>query len=117
MATLVNAPAKWIVEPATQTQTKSDNIYNRILAFTDGQAKNRTLWYLVSLIVQGILFLPIPAALMYYFNAPIVVLGITMVLFFSNIIAGMGGLGIRSLMFLFGLSIIAHLVMLAVFIF
>jgi len=117
MATLINAPAQWIAEPVAEKQTKTTNINNRLLAFADSQAKNKTLWFMVSLIVQGVLFLPVPAVLMYYFNAPIIVLGITMVLFFSNIIAGMGGLGIRSLMFLFALSVIMHMIMLAIFIF
>ena len=74
------------------------------------------MWFLVSLMMQGVLFLPIPAVLMYYFDAPIVVLGITMVLFFANIIAGMGGSGIRTVLSFFAASVIIHLAMLVVFI-
>lgn len=87
--------------------------YNR---FTDGQAKNRTAWFYISLISQGVLFLPIPALLSYYFNAPIVVLIISLSLYFANIIAGMGGSGIRTIISLFAISIVAHFIMLLVFV-
>ena len=116
MATLTNAPAHWLAEPATQKQKNTINIYNKLLAFADGQAQSKTLWYMVSMIAQGVLFLPIPAVLIYYFNAPIMVLAVTLILFFANIIAGMGGEGIRMLMALFALSVFVHLVMLAVFV-
>jgi len=54
--------------------------------------------------------------LMYYYDAPIFVLAVTMVLFFANIIAGMGGSGIRILLNFFAASVLIHLVMVAVFI-
>lgn len=91
--------------------------WNRFIDFADGQAKNRTAWFLLSLLFQGVLLLPVPAALMYYYDAPIYVLAITMIFFFANIIAGMGGSSIRVLITLFGVSILVHLLMIAAFIF
>jgi len=114
MATLINAPAHWIAGSATKTH-KID-IYDQWIVFEDSQAKSKTLWYMVSLVAQGVLFLPLPALLMYYYHAPIVILVITMTLYFANIIAGMGGSGIRTLISLFAFSVIVHLVMLAVFV-
>jgi hypothetical protein len=116
MATLTNAPSHWIAGSAIQKQKNDSNIYNKWIAFADGQAKNKTLWYMVSMITQGVLFLPVPAVLIYYFNAPMVVLIITLSLFFANIIAGMGGEGIRTLTSLFATSFIVHILMLAIFI-
>ena len=114
MATLkLNVPT-WQV---TRTdQNNHTTLWKKWLAITDSQADNKTMWFLVSLIIQGVLFLPIPAVLMYYYNAPIITLGITMILFFANIIAGMGGSGIRTVLSFFAASVIIHLVMLAVFI-
>ncbi len=109
----LTASLPWHAEPATQKH--KINIYEKWLAFEDSQAQSKTLWYLISMIAQGVLFLPVPAVLLYYFNAPIIVLAITMTLFFSNIIAGMGGSGIRTLISLFAVSAIVHLVMVAVF--
>ena len=114
MATLkLNAP-HWKAE--TADQKNNTTLWNRWMMIADSQAPNKTMWFLVSLIAQGVFFLPIPAALMYYYNAPIIVLAITMILFFANIIAGMGGSGIRTVLAFFAISVLLHLVMLAVFI-
>ncbi len=101
-----------------KTSTKNTTgIWNKFIDFADGQSKNRTAWFLLSLLFQGVLLLPVPAALMYYYNAPIYVLAVTMVFFFANIIAGMGGSSIRVLITLFGASILVHLLMIAAFVF
>lgn len=82
----------------------------------ESQAERITLWFLVSLVFQGVFFLPIPAALIYYAGAPVAVLAVTLTLFFANIIAGMGGAGIKTLLWLFASSIFIHLLMILVFI-
>ena len=61
-------------------------------------------------------FLPIPAVLIYYFGAPILCVIVTMGFFFTNVILGMSGASIRTLIAFFALSVIVHLLMLAVFI-
>jgi hypothetical protein len=76
-------------------QRATNNTWNELLAKVDGEAEHKTVWYLFSLIFQGVVFLPIPAVLMYYYHAPIVVLPITFGLYLGNIIVGMGGSGIR----------------------
>lgn len=101
--------------PERTSTDNSTSAWNKFTGFADSQSKNRTAWFLISLVFQGVLFLPVPAALMYYYNAPIYVLLITLTLFFANIIAGMGGSGIRILVGLFGLSILVHLAMILVF--
>ena len=89
------------------------SIWSNWLARIDNQGANKTLWYIVSMIAQGILFLPVPAAMIYYYNAPLLLLPVTLGLFFGNIIAGMGGAGIRVLLLIFIGSAIIHLAMLA----
>ncbi|OCX53890.1 hypothetical protein BEL04_06280 [Mucilaginibacter sp. PPCGB 2223] len=91
------------------------SLWNKWLTLADSQAPRKTLWFMISLISQGVLFLPMPALLIYYFNAPVFVLGITLVLFFINFIAGMGGSNIRTTLTLFAISIMAHLIMLLIF--
>lgn len=113
MANIFNAPAHWADESTTH---KQNSIWSQWLAYSDTQAKNQTMWFLFSLILQGVFFLPIPAALMFYYNAPIIVLIITLALYFATIIAGMGGSGIRVTLLFFAISVIVHLFMLAVFI-
>ncbi|WP_133300186.1 hypothetical protein [Mucilaginibacter terrenus] len=113
MATLTNTTAQWSDVSLTNT---NPSLISKITAWADKQAANRTLWFMVSLIAQGVLFLPVPAVLLYYFHAPIFILAVTLGLFFSNIIAGMGGAGIRAMLGLFAFSIIVHLLMIITFI-
>jgi hypothetical protein len=113
MANIINATAQWAGETGAQTH---QSIWSKWLAFSDTQAKNQTMWFLFSLILQGVFFLPIPAALIFYYNAPITVLVVTLALYFANIIAGMGGSGIRLTLLFFAISVIIHLFIVAVFI-
>lgn len=113
MQTIVNLSTDWAEN--LRAQKNKVSLLDKWAAFEHAQAKNITLWYLVSMIVQGIFFLPIPALLIYYSNAPVMILFITLALFFGNIIAGMGGLGIRAILYLFAFSILAHLLMIAIF--
>jgi hypothetical protein len=112
MATLTNTVAQW---SEVSLKNNNTNILTKALAWADEQAPNRTLWFMVSLIAQGVLFLPIPAVLLYYFDAPLAVLAVTLGLFFSNIIAGMGGAGIRVMLGFLALSIFLHALMIIIF--
>lgn len=109
----LHATANWASQPAKESQ---NTILAKFNAFADRQADSRTLWFMVSLIVQGVFFLPLPAVFMYYFNAPIICLIVTLGLFFANVILGMGGASIRTLISVFALSIVLHLLMLMVFV-
>jgi hypothetical protein len=108
MATLT-ASAQWNTKAAVKSN--STNLISKWTAFMESQSGNKTLWFLVSLVVQGVFFLPVPAVLIYYNDAPILVLAVTLALFFANIIAGMGGAGIKTLLRLFAVSIIVHALM------
>jgi hypothetical protein len=94
-----------------ETSTKKLTIAEKFNAFAASQADKRTAWFCISILAQGVLFLPLPAFLMYYYNAPIVALATTLVLFFANIIAGMGGSKIGTLIILLALSVVVHIAM------
>jgi hypothetical protein len=115
METTMSTRVQWTAQPTTKTKTKANNLAYQWNTFVNSQADSKTLWFLVSLVFQGVFFLPIPAILLYYFNAPILVLAVTLSLFFANIIAGMGGAGIKTLLTLFAASIALHALMLIVF--
>jgi hypothetical protein len=120
MANTITSPVDWAnhseTRAVTQTKVESISTINRFLAFCDSQAKNRTGWFLLSLMVQGVLFLPLPAVLAYYFGAPAFMAVITLGLFFANVIAGMGGAGMRVLLSLFAVSIAANLLLVAAYV-
>ena len=105
------------METTINTLTVKNHTLANLLTITDHQADNKTIWFLFSLIFQGVLFLPIPAVLMYYYHASIIVLPITFGLYLANIIVGMGGSSIRVVLGLFLFSVLTNLTMLALYIF
>lgn len=110
MATLrTNVPATWTT--AAQTDNTHINLWDKFATFADGQHERKTMWYFLTLVVQGVFFLPLPAFLMYYYNAPIIVLLITLTCFFTSIIACMGGAGIRSVLLLSAASVLIQIIM------
>ncbi len=116
MATLkTTVAANWTnhtnVVATSSTLKPANNVWNKYLAFVDGQKDNRTLWFFIILSVHAAAFLPIPVLLIGYLNAPVGILGVTMVSFFANFVANMGGSGIRTTLSFFFASIIIHLVM------
>lgn len=115
MATLKTiAPATWTIAPE-KTGIKF-NPWAKFMTFADSQKNSHTLWFFIVLMVHGVFFLPLPAVLMFYFNAPAAVLAVTMVCFFTNLIATMGGAGIRTALTVFAASILLHIVMALIFI-
>jgi hypothetical protein len=110
MATLkTNVPATW--STATHTNDTQVSLWTKFIAFADSQHERKTMWYFLAMVVQGIFFLPLPAFLMYYYNAPIIVLLITLTCFFTTIIACMGGAGIRSILLLSAASVFIQVLM------
>src|SRR4051812_18475805 len=69
----------------------------------DTQAKRKTMWFTLSLMIQGI-FLPIPAYLIFYAHAPVFLGVVSVSLYFSNMISGMGGDSIRVTISIFVIS-------------
>ncbi len=97
------------------TRSIKNNNWNNLLAIVDNQGENKTAWFLFTLVFQGVLFLPIPAVLLYYYHAPIIVLPITFGLFLGSIIVGMGGSGIRVVIGWLLMSALINLGMLALY--
>jgi hypothetical protein len=115
MNTIELNPSLTLLKEET-TKVKHYSIARRFAEFAERQNNKRLAWFMISLLAQGVLFLPVPAALMYYYDAPIAVLIVTMIVFFANIIAGMGGSKTSVLIFLIGLSTIVHLAMIMLFV-
>lgn len=105
------------METTINTLTVKNHTLANLLSIADHQADNKTIWFFFSLIFQGVLFLPIPSVLMYYYHAPIIVLPVTFGLYLANIIVGMGGSSIRVVLGLFICSVLVNLMMLALYIF
>jgi hypothetical protein len=83
-------------------------VHNRYLAFIKRQQKNQIGWVLLSMTIQGILTLPVPAILLFYYNAPIYVLMITLLTYFPNLITAMTGSGLRVTLAIFACSLLIN---------
>lgn len=112
MTTLTNSPASWV--SVTSNQKQPVNLWHKWLAVADAQAPNKAMWFASTLVIMGVLFLPLPAILIYSYNASILVLIISMILFFANFIFGMGGSSIRVTLTIFAASIIIYAAMAAI---
>jgi hypothetical protein len=112
METAINTRITHYATPAIKNNTRHD-----LLAMVDSQADKKTAWFLFTLVFQGVFFLPIPAVLMYYYHAPVMVLPITFGLYLGSIIVGMGGSGIRVIIGWLVMSMLINLGMLALYIF
>jgi hypothetical protein len=115
MDTTLRAHTSW--DSQAESQSKTARPGSKLTAFINSQAKNETGWFLISLMVQGIFFLPLPAVLIYSFNAPAYILVFSLSLFFANIIAGMSSAGAKAIIYLFAISVVVHLLLLAIFTF
>lgn len=113
MDTILNASTSW--NNQTESRSKAIGSESKLTAFINSQKKNETAWFLISMMIQGIFFLPIPAILVFGFNAPAYILIFTLGLFFANIIAGMSNAGTRAIIYLFAASILVHAVLLVIF--
>jgi len=109
----LNSPVELANE---QVIGKSDSLYQRFTRFADSQAPNSTGWFMGSLVWQSVLCLPVPAFLMFYYHAPVWVLVITVLLFFSNLVAGMCGSKIGVLMNLLIGGTLLHIAMVLAFV-
>ncbi len=113
MNTTLNNPIRW--DTNTTTSLNATDTENKLTTFFNGQEKYKTAWFLVSMMIQGVFFLPLPAVLIYSFNAPVFILIFTLGLFFANIIAGMSSAGVKTIILLSAASVAVHLILLAIF--
>lgn len=116
MSTIIklNAPAHWDSNN-TVNHTETVRTESKWSSFINSHAKNVTAWFLASMMVQGIFFLPLPALLIFNFGAPTYILVFTLGLFFANLIAGMSSSGIKTIIYLFAASVIVNLSILILF--
>ena len=105
------------MEPTIKTPNLTDEklpggskptVHNRYLAFIKRQQKNQTAWFMLTMVLQGLLILPVPAILLFYYDAPIYVLIITMLTYFPNLITAMTGSGLRVTIAIFVCSLLIN---------
>lgn len=92
--------------PAAKQQEGFLAKYN---AFVDAQKPNSIAWWLGSLMLHGCVLVPLTFLLVYSLNGPsLPFLFISMIAFFINVIANMGGAPFRFTFGTFVLSLVLH---------
>lgn len=105
----LNAP----VNNAARQNNKT--IYNNVIPFVNSDAQEKAIWFMVSMFFHGVILMPLPSLLIYFYGAPILVQIIGLGLFFSNIIVGISGYSLRLLISVLAISVSTHLFMLIYF--
>ena len=96
-------------------QQSSISLWAKYLSFADGQKENRLGWFLVSIILHATILVPLTFILVYSLNGYVIpCLATSMIIFFANIVANMSGANTRSTIFLLGLSLLVHTVILVI---
>ncbi|GAA4318485.1 hypothetical protein GCM10023149_16610 [Mucilaginibacter gynuensis] len=107
-----NTTAAWAAKPIARNRFNPVKAY---LRFADGQKDHKTMWWCINLVVHGNLVLAVPAVIIYYYNAPVILLAVTVLGFFGNLVANMGGAGIRITLTAFFASLLVNLGMLLIY--
>lgn len=95
------------------TTQPTTSLWSKYITFADGQKVNRLAWFLVSLILHATVLVPLTFILVYSLEGHVIpCLAVSMIIFFANIVANMSGANTRSTIFLFGLSLLVHSVIL-----
>jgi hypothetical protein len=99
----------------TLTTAPSISLWTKYLNFADGQKENRLAWFLVSIILHATVLVPLTFMLVYSLGGYVIpCLAASMVIFFANIVANMGGASTRATIFLFGFSLLIHATILVI---
>lgn len=94
------------------TTHQSTGIWSKYLSFVDSQKPNSVAWWLGSLMLHGCILVPLTFLLVYSLGGPTLpFLFISMISFFINVIANMGGAPFRFTFNSFVLSLAIHITM------
>jgi hypothetical protein len=96
------------------TESHGNILWKKYLNFVESQSEYSLAWWMCSLLLQGVL-LPLTFLFVYMWNGPVLsFLAISMVCFFTNVIANMGGASFRFRFNSFVLSVIIHAMMIII---
>lgn len=86
-------------------------LWEKYITFADQQKSQHILWWMISLMIHCIL-VPLTFLLAYTLNGPTgSILGISMILFFINVVANMGGASTRFTILAFFTSLVVHIIL------
>ena len=93
----------------TNTPIKRPTFLQQYLDFCDSQTTSNVLWFLLPLITLPAAIMPITILMLYTSSWLLPFIGISMLLFFTNILATIGGYSTRVTISIFALTIFINL--------
>jgi len=82
MATRTYSPAQSFIEQAPHLTSKN----RRQATLTDKNGEKRLYWYLLTVLLQTLLFIPLPLVLIYFYHASATILIVTSGLFLLTLV-------------------------------
>lgn len=111
MATYSISQTAWVSADKSSSRV---SVWQKFLQFADSQASIKTGWWVISLMIHSFL-VPIAFLMAYVYEGPaLAFLFISMMSFFVNFIANMGGASVRFTFISFLVSLVIHTAMIAV---
>lgn len=99
----------------TLTTAPTVSLWTKYLNFADSQKPNHLGWFLVSIIIHSTILVPLTFILVYSLGGYVLpCLAVSMVMFFANIVANMSSASTRFTIFIFGLSLLIHAIILLI---
>lgn len=96
-------------------QSEPISLWTKYLNFADSQKPNHLGWFLVSIILHATILVPLTFVMVYSLGGHVVpCLAASMVVFFVNIVANMSSASTRVTIFVFGLSLFIHALILII---
>lgn len=93
----------------TLTTAPSKSLWTSYLNFADGQKSNHMAWFLINISFHATLFVPLTFLLVSVMGGQVLIsLGVSMVVFFINLVANMSSMSTRVTIALFAMSAIVH---------
>ena len=100
---------------AITNHSTSTSLWTKYLNFADNQKPNHLGWFLVSIILHATILVPLTFVLVYSLGGYVIpCLAVSMIIFFVNIVANMSSASTRVTIFVFGLSLLIHALILII---
>jgi hypothetical protein len=97
----------------TLTTVPSNTLWTSYLNFADNQKGNHMAWFLINISIHATLFVPLTFLLVSFLDGQVLTsLGLSMIIFFINLVANMSAMSTRVTIGLFAFSAIAHIAIL-----
>jgi hypothetical protein len=92
-------------------QRNENTLLKKYLTFTESQMEHRTLWFLIPLILLPTAIMPVSIILMYGSSWYLAFVGLSIILFFSNVVINIAQLPTKVTISVFLFTVLIHILL------